>query len=488
MVQCRPLTEDRAAGNATALRLEGHLTRADRERSPYAYLPFDVPAGVLALRVSFDHEPPGDADDPGRGAVLDLGLFGPGSLEPGTPAFRGWSGSERRTVVIGPQGATPGYRPGAIEPGRWHAIVGLYAIPDDGCTYRLGVEFLDRAPTDGMTGPGRRRRTPATAPAALRAPAARGRGPVWLACDLHAHSVHSDGADDLETVALLARRGGLDVLFVTDHNTDSHLPHLAAAGRSADLITLPGEEVTTYRGHLNALGIRDWVDFRHRRSDDVRDAIAGIHAQGGLASINHPTSDGSPWRFADDLPIDLVEVWNGPWRADNQAALDWWIGLLAAGRRPGAVGGSDMHSAAPADQPAGTPVTWVRTAAPTLAGVLDGLRARRVILTRDARVPRPELRARSARGPDVAIGGALPRGRAPVELAWSAAGSGGERLSLRGAGGTLVDVRLAPGPNSGRLTLTPEVAAAARWVHLEIRDAADDLAALTNPIFLEGAS
>jgi hypothetical protein len=229
------------------------------------------------------------------------------------------------------------------------------------------------------------------------------------------------------------------------------------------------------------------VDFRHRRSDDVRGAIAGIHAQGGLASINHPTSVGSPWAFADDLPVDHVEVWNGPWGAADEAALEWWIGLLRAGRRPGAVGGSDMHSAAAADQPTGTPVTWVHAAAPTLAGVLDGLRARRVILTRDVRVTRPELRARAGRGRWVAIGSALRRARGPVELAWSAAGSSGERLRLRGSGGAVEDVQLAPGPNSGRLTLTPEAAAAARWVHLEIRDAGGDLAALTNPIFLEGA-
>ena len=262
MVRCRPLTDHHAL-SATAttarLRLRGRLTRAERERDLYAYLPFDVPAGIAAIRISLDHDPPGDAKDRTRGAVLDLGLMGPGHLDFGTPAFRGWSGSERRTVLVGARQATPGYRTGPIEAGRWHIVLGLCGIPVTGCDYQAEVELLELEPTNE---PGATPGTPVASPAMPTVVAPSGQR--WIACDLHAHTVHSDGADEIATVC---------------------------------------------------------------------SAMDAIHAQRGLASVNHPASDGSPWTHGVNLPFDLVEVWNGPWRPENAAALDWWAGLLRSGRR-----------------------------------------------------------------------------------------------------------------------------------------------------------
>ena len=57
----------------------------------WAYLPFEVPAGVQRIRVTTSHS------DFGVGAsarnVLDLGIFGPAGYDLGNAAgFRGWSG------------------------------------------------------------------------------------------------------------------------------------------------------------------------------------------------------------------------------------------------------------------------------------------------------------------------------------------------------------------------------------------------------------
>ena len=38
--------------------------------------------------------------------------------------------------------------------------------------------------------------------------------------------MRSDGADEIPTVAQAAGRAGIEVLFITDHNTDSHHAHL----------------------------------------------------------------------------------------------------------------------------------------------------------------------------------------------------------------------------------------------------------------------
>ena len=224
MVCCRPLTEQHASSPvapAARIRLHGRLTRADRERELYAYLPFDVPPRIAAIRISLDHDPPGDAEEPARGAVLDLGLMGLGGLDFGTPAFRGWSGSERRTVLVGTRQATPGYRPGSIEVGRWHIVLGLYGIPETGCDYQAEVELLELEPT---VEPSAYIQTPAAsiATSGPGEPSAQ----RWIACDLHAHTVRSDGADEVPTVAQAAGQARIEVQFITDHNTDSHLAHL----------------------------------------------------------------------------------------------------------------------------------------------------------------------------------------------------------------------------------------------------------------------
>jgi hypothetical protein len=83
----------------------------------WAYLPFDVPAGVRQIRVTTSHE--GFALGGVARNVLDLGIFGPAGHELGNAAgFRGWSGGARDGFVISSVHATPGYLAGPIEPGR----------------------------------------------------------------------------------------------------------------------------------------------------------------------------------------------------------------------------------------------------------------------------------------------------------------------------------------------------------------------------------
>ncbi len=58
-------------------------------------------------------------------------------------------------------------------------------------------------------------------------------GMRWLAGDLHAHTVHSDGVLTVPELARFAVERGLDFLAVTDHNTISHHAELPAAAAGA---------------------------------------------------------------------------------------------------------------------------------------------------------------------------------------------------------------------------------------------------------------
>src|SRR5215211_1207248 len=127
--------------------LRGRFTRGEERR--YRHLPFDVPTGVrqLHLRISY---PDRIGSDPrvGGGNTLDVGLFDEHGTAPGSPGFRGWSGSERLAITIDDVWATPPYRAGAIGSGTWHLLLGPYKIGPNGLDYVAGVSFNPGLPPE----------------------------------------------------------------------------------------------------------------------------------------------------------------------------------------------------------------------------------------------------------------------------------------------------------------------------------------------------
>ncbi len=141
-------------------RHRGRWTQDDRCRSPWQYLPVEVPPGSAGLRVELDYDQ--------SGAILDLGCFGPAG-------FRGWSGGARSSFVITPGEATPGYLPGELEPGRWHVV----DRPVPASARRRGVlgdGFGEQHARPAAPGPGRRRPGPAHRAAAAARTARPGPG------------------------------------------------------------------------------------------------------------------------------------------------------------------------------------------------------------------------------------------------------------------------------------------------------------------------
>src|SRR6187397_514708 len=111
-----------------------HYTAQDREVGRYQYVPVRVAAGTNRLTVAYAYDKAGGAN------VVDLGLFEPGSLDLGTPAFRGWNGGAASEIAVGTSAATPGYWPGPLPAGEWHVLLGLYKVGPAGVDITLTTE------------------------------------------------------------------------------------------------------------------------------------------------------------------------------------------------------------------------------------------------------------------------------------------------------------------------------------------------------------
>jgi hypothetical protein len=358
------------------LSLAGHIAPEDKQRSDYVYVPFDLPEPAHSLSVSYSYSAPISSDEREGGNVIDIGLFDPRGKEfPGGGGFRGWSGSARDEFTISTTEATPGYLPGPLPAGRYNIILGLYRIWPQGSDYEIAI-----------TASGSTITAPPPAQIKHKVPQPRSQsdvGPVWLRGDLQSHSHHSDAKGTLSQLFTRARELRLDFLAVTDHNTVSHHPYLADV-IDEELLLIPGQEATSYYGHLNIWGTSRWCDFRCRDDDDMAAVIELAHAHAGLCSINHPKAGGPAWEFSPDLPVDAIEVWQGPWPWRNEESLAMWDRLLTSGRRLTAVGGSDYHCPA-GDETSllrlGLPTTWVKSAARSVEGALDAIRSGHVSIS-----------------------------------------------------------------------------------------------------------
>src|SRR5690606_33442613 len=142
-----------------------------QSQNPYFYIPFDVPVGTTRIDVTLAYS---KAED----CIIDLGAFDPRDTGyPTAEGFRGWSGGARERFFIATDDATPGYIHGAIQPGIWNVILGLYKLPEAGTEATVTIT-LDAAPRALVPQPAR------TLPVRSK--------PGWYKGDLHCHTFHSD--------------------------------------------------------------------------------------------------------------------------------------------------------------------------------------------------------------------------------------------------------------------------------------------------------
>lgn len=313
---------------------------------------------------------------------------------------------------------------------------------------------------------------------------------TWYPGDLHLHSNHSDGILSPDELKRAAIERGLKYMCITDHNTFSAFADIDCdfGRKEQDFAVIRGMELTTDRGHANAIGLSRSLDWRvdgSRRT--FQDAAADAKKQEALFSVNHPYSaysSQSRWQEwdIDWALVDCIEVWNGlEDTSANEQALRRWDGLLNQGVRLTGIGGSDaVHRGKPDTHRPGHPTTYILAARLTEADLLKGLKEGRVIVSRGEPVEADVI----CEGRVYAVGDRIPLAEpASVELRISSGfrieheahvvkNGKAEAVGGMGADGSIrLCVPVEPGD----------------WLRVQFRDDRGGLLALTNPFRFEQA-
>ena len=217
---------------------------------------------------------------------------------------------------------------------------------------------------------------------------------ITLRCDLHQHTVFSDGAVWPTVRVEEAWRNGLDAIAITDHI--EYLPHHAdiptnfgrsfqlarAAAGPLGIIVIQAAEITRDEppGHLNALFLTNIPALDVK---DYRVAVSNAFQQGAFLFWNHPgwkQPDGKTvWyaeqgEFLEHGYLHGLEIVNG---TDYDPIVHGW----AVEKKLAILGNSDEHGPMAFDYdqtPAGMqPLTLVFVKARTAEAIREALFARR---------------------------------------------------------------------------------------------------------------
>ncbi len=169
-------------------------------------------------------------------------------------------------------------------------------------------------------------------------------------CELHCHTVHSDGDFTVGELISAAKGRLLDGICLTDHNTVSG--HEQA--HDEKLVILKGIEWTTYFGHMLCLDSNTYVDWRNAVPDNIDEKTDEVKRAQGLCAVAHPFQWGTPictgghWDFNVTKwgNFSYLEVFSEgePYLNDkNEMAIRLWHSLLDRGFKIAPTMGRDWH-------------------------------------------------------------------------------------------------------------------------------------------------
>jgi len=158
--------------------------------------------------------------------------------------------------------------------------------------------------------------------------------------DPHIHSTYSsDSTASPRDIVKKAKSIGLDAIAVADHNTiKGALATIEEAKKIDNFVVIPAMEISSSKGHIVALGIKEDV----KKGLSPEETVEKVRELGGIAIAAHPfvSYREGLCDHVKELDIDAIETLNSRyvfgysnWRAKN----------LAEKRKIPEIGASDAH-------------------------------------------------------------------------------------------------------------------------------------------------
>jgi hypothetical protein len=180
-------------------------------------------------------------------------------------------------------------------------------------------------------------------------PQARG----WYAADLHHHADQAEAVTPPRELARSQLAAGLDVLFVSDHDSTVNTSALRQIAYARGVTFIPGIELSPSWGHFNAYPLDRQAKLAVDTSTaSVGEIFAEARREGAMAvQVNHPfipygyfaslESGLAPGGF--NAGFDLIEINSAVADADNSKVLARIWSLWNEGKRYYLSAGSDTH-------------------------------------------------------------------------------------------------------------------------------------------------
>ncbi len=175
----------------------------------------------------------------------------------------------------------------------------------------------------------------------------------WYAADMHHHSDQEDGVTPPADVARSQLAAGLDLLFLSDHDTAINHRALEEIADARSIPFIPSIELSPSWGHFNAYPLRLGEPIQlEMNTASVQDVFAEARRLGATAiQVNHPYDPGEGY-FASlergvakggfDPDFDLLEINGVQTDKDGKVLAAAWR-YWNAGARHYLTAGSDTH-------------------------------------------------------------------------------------------------------------------------------------------------
>jgi hypothetical protein len=175
----------------------------------------------------------------------------------------------------------------------------------------------------------------------------------WYAADMHHHSDQEDGVTPPADVARSELASGLDLLFLSDHDTTINNGAMKAIADARGVPFIASMELSPSWGHFNAYPLRLGEPMQLEMNTATIQAVIAEARRLGAAAIqvNHPYDPGEGY-FASldrgvanggfDPDFDLLEINGAQTDKDDKVMASAWR-YWNEGRRDYLTAGSDTH-------------------------------------------------------------------------------------------------------------------------------------------------